>query len=377
MQPAVQAIAGEHETSPDDGFAGLAFEGNGITLYWKGQLTDRMTSAIRTGRKSASVKVVAATYSLAELHAAAESIEADPSVEVSDLQLISYPYDGSHLEVRTMPAASVRALEAKRQSAGQPPLRSIVDIVKQAKVAVPVVYAQATDPVTLDSSRVSDSPPWNGGDRFETWGSTSLDAKAICTTGFGVHSADHSHSWVLTAGHCASMGDELYQGKWGSGSFFDMGPVAKDVWQYDLLLDNAAGWYKIFDGSPTTSTTKVVHSWGYWIANELVCQSGITSGTVCGIKQSYSSDARVDCSHRDSDGDCGYIVKGLIFCTQINGTTAVQPGDSGGPVFTLDGDGVRAKGITDGSSGGEFAFQDWADVIREFNVYPNTTGSLY
>lgn len=111
----------------------------------------------------------------------------------------------------------------------------------------------------------------------------------------------------------------------------------------------------------------------HWAANELTCQSGATSGTVCGIKEIESKDIRLN--NQDSDGDTGYIIKGLIRCVQVDGRTAAQPGDSGGPVFTLDGTGVRAKGIVSAGGGTELYFQDWADVIRLFGAYPNTSSS--
>ncbi|GAA3191300.1 hypothetical protein ACFO1B_40830 [Dactylosporangium siamense] len=43
------------------------------------------------------------------------------------------------------------------------------------------------------------------------------------------------------------------------------------------------------------------------------------------------------------------------------------------PVFSLDGDGVRAKGILSGGNDSTLMlFQDWADVIRLYNAYPRT-----
>ena len=59
--------------------------------------------------------------------------------------------------------------------------------------------------------------------------------------------------------------------------------------------------------------------------------------------------------------------------TRIDGQVASRGGDSGGPVFSLDGDGVRAKGILSGGNDGtQMVFQDWADVIRLYNAYPRT-----
>lgn len=67
---------------------------------------------------------------------------------------------------------------------------------------------------------------------------------------------------------------------------------------------------------------------------------------------------------------------GLIKSVQIDGLSPGEGGDGGGPVFTLNGAGVNAKGITSGKSGTTFYFQDWVDVIRLFGAYPNVSGSL-
>ncbi|WP_018255125.1 hypothetical protein [Salinispora mooreana] len=56
----------------------------------------------------------------------------------------------------------------------------------------------------------------------------------------------------------------------------------------------------------------------------------------------------------------------------VDGGLAARAGDSGGPVFTLDGSGVRVKGITVAGIGSTFLFQDWADVFQVFGVYPRT-----
>lgn len=81
------------------------------------------------------------------------------------------------------------------------------------------------------------------------------------------------------------------------------------------------------------STTKSVKSWGYWVQNQLVCQSGKSSGTVCGIKQSHSRNYFVDCDKgkQDSDGDCDYWMYGLIEAHRVDGGLAARVGDSGGP----------------------------------------------
>jgi hypothetical protein len=53
LQPALQAIWDEQRQNPTSGFAGVAFEVDGLTLYWKGGLTPGMETAL--ARRAASV----------------------------------------------------------------------------------------------------------------------------------------------------------------------------------------------------------------------------------------------------------------------------------------------------------------------------------
>lgn len=373
LQPALQELWDAYYTEPTSGFAGLAFEGDGLTMYWKGGLTPKMQSSLAQARNSGAVTVKPAAFSMLELRAEGQKIKDVVEKQASNLQSIGYEPDGSGLRLKTIPEEQATQFGLLRTQSGKAPLVRAEQILAEAQVTVPVKIEAATGRASLMSSRTDDSAPWNGGDRFESW--RGLDHRGTCTTGFGVHSGN-GHSWVLTAGHCASIGDVAYQGNYNSPAFYEMGPVNSDDWRSDLLLIDTKGWHVIFDGGPVSTYKKNVYSWGYWAANEQVCQSGMTSGVICGIKEVRSADFIVSCNTPDSDGDCGYTQYGLIDCAQVNGQTAVRPGDSGGPVFTLDGDGVRAKGITSGSSGGStFHFQDWADVIRLFGAYPNVYSS--
>ncbi|WFE63362.1 hypothetical protein [Micromonospora sp. WMMD714] len=371
LQPALTAIWDARTRDPDSGFAGVAYENGGLTLYWKGALTPGMSAALDAGRAFGRVVVKAAANSEAELHAAGGRIHSVIDRHGgSDIQSISYAPDGTGLHITRGPQATrggVPDVKAQRGGAGR---LSVERILAEARVAVPVRVTDATEPFDLLTNRLDDSPPWNGGGRWESW--RGSDQRMSCTTGFGVHAG--GRSYVLSAGHCATPPDDAYQGKFG-GAFDEMGPVYDDDWRSDLLLINAPGWHLVFDGSATTSTTKAVRGWGYWAANELVCQSGMASGTVCGIRQQSSTDFRVSCNTPDSDGDCDYVIYGVIKSTQVNGSTAARTGDSGGPVFTLDGTGVRAKGIVSGGGGTTLYFQDWADVIRVYGAYPNTSSS--
>ena len=354
--------------SPGSGFAGIAFEGDGLALYWKGELTSGMRGVVETARvEGRPVVVRAAPHSHSELQAAAAKIDkASKARGGSDLQSVEMRYDGAGLDIERMPSS---AAATTATALGQSRLTSIEEILSDIDVDVPVSLATASAPYQ-HRSRVNDSSPWNGGGRWESW--RGNDRRANCTLGFGVRAS--GRTWMLSAAHCGSIPDIAYQGVFGGGSgtaFKQMGPINSDQWAYDMLLIDAPGYHRMFDGSPTTNNYKNVHGWGYHAANELLCQSGMTSGVICGLRTGSSGNYSVSCQHPDSDGDCGYTIYGLISAVQIDGGVAGRSGDSGGPIFSLMGSGVRAKGVLSGGVGNSrITFQDWGDAIQLFGAYP-------
>lgn len=363
LQPAVTAIYETYMRSPGSAFAGIEFEPDSVVLYYKGQLSPAMTAAVVAARKYGPTEVRNAAFSLAELEAENARIEADEVVRGrSDIQSVAYRVDGSGLDIELMPESAIIDANASLMSTGKPRLRSARQMISGLKLAVPVSISVASHVITPMTTRLVDRSPWNGGDRF------TINSGFMCTTGFGVIAS--GRSWILTAAHCAAFAQPTFQGTLPGALNRPMGPVNSDQRDFDMLLIDTSGSRLIFDGSPTTDRTKNVNSRGFHVSGELVCQSGATSGTVCGLRTGSSTDVRFGCC--DSDGGSGYTVRGLIRTNQIDGGTAVRGGDSGGPVFTLDGAGVRAKGTVSAGGGTEMFFQDWADAIRLFGAEPQT-----
>jgi len=362
LHPSAEILLGAAMRLPSDsGYAGIAYEADGVTVYYKGTLADEMAEAVATARHIAPVTVKVAAYSHAELAAAQAVLASAVAAGHVDIQAIGIRGDGSGLEVERIPAATRAQWDRQGRAT-----TDATTVIAELRLAVPVSVTTATAPITRTSSRENDSPPWNGGGYFESY--RGYEKRMNCTTGFGVFRG--SQSYVLTAAHCMTAPDIAYNGHVFGCCYEQMGPVYVEDWRRDILLINARGFYWIFDGGPSSSITKTVHSWGYRVTNELLCTSGAASGVVCGDKTQSGGDWMIfGC---DSDGDC-FTMSNMAKAINVNGLTVGVKGDSGGPVFSLDRDGVRAKGTMSAVSGATaLYYQDMDDIVSSLGATPRT-----
>ncbi|GHJ45820.1 hypothetical protein Cs7R123_31620 [Catellatospora sp. TT07R-123] len=365
LQPVVDRLYREIDGAPG-GFVSLAFEGDGVSVYWKGELTPGMARAVAEARSLGRVRVRPAPYSKRELEAAAAEIEAAATAAGADLQEISVRYDGTGLDVVRMDG--VTAARVRARSASPAPARTSIDgLISELGLSVPVRVTAGRGPLRLAScdvvcSRLDDTAPWNGGTRIRIPGTAK--GTLGCTSGFGVLKG--GQSYLLTASHCMNPTNVAYD-----YANERIGGVYADNWDHDITMINARGSAMIFDGPAATSNTKVVRSSGGVVVNELLCQSGSTSGVLCGLKTQAGSYTAYGC---DSDDDC-FSMHDLSRAAQVDGLQSCREGDSGGPVYSLDGSGVRVKGtvtaysVTDSSL---LYYQDWTTIASDFGVTAKT-----
>ncbi|MFI7422547.1 trypsin-like serine protease [Nonomuraea sp. NPDC049684] len=195
-----------------------------------------------------------------------------------------------------------------------------------------------------------------------------------CTGGFGVTLG--TTRYLLTAGHCAGDQDFFTDSTGENNEGGQIGPVRREHVGHDLLLVEAATAGRIWDGTPGVSDfTKPVKGWLWAAPGQFVCFSGTTSGARCGhyVDAYYSWIC-------DPDGD----IYGNYECYEDLISAAgpgSQHGDSGGPVFSLTGDGsqVMALGTVTGNIDlglglRELMFQDFGTATRDWPGLDVITG---
>jgi len=96
LQPAVTALHEASMKSPDSGFTGIAFESDGLALYWKGPLTNDMLGVINTR------------------------------------------YDGSGFDIERVPVSAAENVALARARAGRRSLRSAEQVLADLDLRIPV-----------------------------------------------------------------------------------------------------------------------------------------------------------------------------------------------------------------------------------------------
>lgn len=323
---AASMIRSQIERGNYPGYAGIELEDTQVAVWWKGQIPAQLKRTIDTARQTAPVRIGTADYSLQELRAAGATIRTTLGTQPR----IKYAVDGSRVTVDMR--GSVSLYQSTVPSVGVP-----VEIVDSGEQEL--------------ASRRDDWAPWKGG-------ADQINGNSRCTTGFPVRNADNAR-FLLTAGHCGSNGDVIRD---GTGEV--IGTFTNDNDTHDLGLVHAPAGVEalMYVGGLDSNLVTRVDGWDWTFPGEYLCQSGGSSardigGPVCNLRiERYNTDP----------GDA-------VEARQVNGQTAVRPGDSGGPVYSGSASGgAIAKGIncyTYTNDNTVLGFQDFGTATRDYGIW--------
>jgi len=329
------------------GYAGIALEDQQVVLWWKGKQPRALQQALAKARDIAAIEVRSAAHSHKELRAAAEIVARKMKADAaSPVHTVEIPVDGSGLHL-------VTERDVGEASAWLP------------AVGVPIAF-ETRSPVQL-TSRYHDTVPF--------WGGAAIlnpEVGVRCTSGFAV--TNGYTNYLLTAGHCGRPGGPWYNGDWS----IQIGTASAENVGHDLLLIPTNSGGRIYDGGVGVGEfSKGVAGWNWAYAFEWVCQSGSTSGAVCGIQNTIFSTYSFCAVDAYGSREC---YNDLVLARRPDNGVASRPGDSGGPVFTLYGSTrVVAKGTVTGTASDIFCsqcyliYQDFGTAWRDFGIWPLTS----
>lgn len=267
------------------------------------------------------------------------AVVSTPALVAADVWKTEVDRDGGRIAV-TMSDVTVPAAQALEQRFGDR-----------------VVLIDEKNQLPVDqASRLADVPLWRGGARIKIKrpngtvnGCSSAFAWNITSTAPG----------MLTAAHCAPDGGtmlswrEQTMGSIPSGSRENYGSNGtvylpnQKVYRGDMALANASAGIqgRIFRGPvSTTATARVKAMWSRRAQKgDQYCVGGSYFGEICGWTVGATS---IDVY---SSGKW----KRNVVMSRLKTGKCTGPGDSGGPVYTVNSDGsVTAKGIFNGTHGG-------------------------
>lgn len=209
------------------------------------------------------------------------------------------------------------------------------------------------------ATRLSDSSPWYEGDRL------TMANNNGCTGGFEI-SISSTHR-MLTAGHCDTTGT-VYNGSTVIGSVVG-GEFTNNGW--DTVIVSGSFTPKVFTGGISSTTTHAVTgSYLPAVGEGGMCADGSYTAENCnGVV--IVNNRNICHTYTDGFTTCHL---GEISTSSSGGSSPVQPGDSGGPIYRKNekvaGD-LLAVGIINGAtSDGQYV---WYTPIGDLLSYWGAT----
>ncbi|HEY3007216.1 MAG TPA: hypothetical protein VGJ63_04010 [Micromonosporaceae bacterium] len=173
------------------------------------------------------------------------------------------------------------------------------------------------------TGRLDDGEPHYGGAGVRVGSGSS--SSNTCTTGFVVVRSSDGRRGGVSAGHCFANGQQIYSGPqfWGQAS----GEAGFPTYDQIGIFSAAETYANKLHVDPCCPSVRTVTGRANPTINLTVCQSGMVTRAICGIRITSTSG-----QFCDADGCTTQLMVG-----SRNGDTIVRGGDSGGPVYTRPG----------------------------------------
>jgi streptogrisin C len=344
QEPAV-ALAGELERALGDRYGDLWFDpadGGRVKVGIVGRDTALAAHLIARRKLTAVTDLVPVRHSYAELQQAATWLTAATAR--------ANPAAGKGLTVWRLPDKNAIELDLPRGQRLTTAQQATVAAARRrlgSKLTLGTWSGQTRDLACAWGAGEFDcDPPLRGGVMMYLRNSQGgYDPE--CTVGFNAKSTVDGKWYVMTAGHCGTLGQTFYVYQRRTGQFHVLGHMHNCVWAGDarcvysgnddegiITIDNVSGWdpkpwvYVHAWTGPVAGTTTnpsypIYGTEGSWVGLR-VCVSGAISGTSCGNVERLGSPpgalAQVD--------------------------LCAEPGDSGAPIFSYQ----KARGLLKGAN---------------------------
>ncbi|MFB7182537.1 hypothetical protein ACFCYI_33095 [Streptomyces sp. NPDC056257] len=226
---------------------------------------------------------------------------------------------------------------------------------REAAGATPVRITQA--PPSRPLNRWNDTSPFYAGAAL----GPASGSRSYCTSGIPAVSTWDGRQWLVTAGHCYNVGDNV----WAAGGNY-IGQVKFKKPEIDSAFIEAPTHRYTWDGVDANGYTRYLNGVRNVAVGDFTCQLGYNSKVVCNIRTVYAGNARWNVNGTDVWGSYGVPHAGGI---------VGRGGDSGGPViFINDPNSRQLNGIVSYGWGCNAAQEcstglGWVDVWAIFNGF--------
>ena len=270
-QAALKPVADRVQArAQDSGFAGMRIDPDAGVLDVYATDTGKARIAAGGAPAGTEVRVHAAAFSRSQMLSALERVRDDRNAlgqQRIGVAGMGPNEDGSGITVTVVGDEADRVAAARVLRGRYGAVVADVRAVATAPSAGDVFYA---------GFRFNDYPGWYGGDRIVAGGG--------CTS--GIAAVMNNAPAMLTAGHCGSLGNAVYNGPRSNGTYNYMGAINYDNDNTDVAsfgVTSTSSYINV-GSDPQVPSQRYMGAWGSPVVGQYMCQSGSYTGERCNLR---------------------------------------------------------------------------------------------